>query len=102
LFLEETASSCVVAGERLLVLGCVGEKTGLLTLGCLLNFGSIVDAELTRLRLIKTRIPVTMIHVSAEVLKRGLNACFGYFELAIVTECGLSLNLDLWSIAHLD
>jgi hypothetical protein len=35
----------------------------------LLNFGSIVDTELTSLGPIKTRIPVTMIHVSAEVLE---------------------------------
>jgi hypothetical protein len=35
----------------------------------LLHFGSIVDAELTRLGLVKTRISVAMIHVSAEILE---------------------------------
>jgi hypothetical protein len=42
-----------------------------------------------------------MIHVSTEVLERGLDACLCDFELPIVTERGLSLNLDLRSIAHL-
>jgi len=35
----------------------------------LLNFGSVVDAELTRFGPIKTRIPVAVVHISAEILE---------------------------------
>lgn len=36
-----------------------------------------------------------MIHVCAEVLERGFDVRFGYFELTILAERGLPLNLDL-------
>lgn len=68
----------------------------------MLDFGPVVDAELTRFGSIEPRIAVAMIHVSTEVLERGLDARLSHFELAIVTERGLSLNLDLRSIAHLN
>jgi hypothetical protein len=58
----------------------------------LLNFRSIVDAELARLRPIEPRTPVAMIHVSAKILERGLDARLSQFKLAIVTERGLSVN----------
>jgi hypothetical protein len=73
----------------------------LVILGRPFYFGTVVDAELTRRWPIESRITFAMIHICAEVLEGGFDARFGHFELAIVSEGSLLLNLDFGLIAHL-
>ena len=41
-----------------------------------------------------------MVDVGAEVLEGSFDAEFGGFELTVVTERCLLVNLDLWSVTH--
>ena len=65
------------------------------------NFDAIVNAELAGYRAIESCFGLTMADVSTEILERGRNAFFSWFEATIVGERCLVLDRNLGSIYHL-
>lgn len=64
------------------------------------HFRSVIDTKLFCLGSINSGIALAMIHVCTEILKRSFDTRLGHFELPIVSESGLLLNLYRWSVTH--